>query len=434
MKSQFLRHSLNVYATQMALTILQAFIAIFSARFLGPTNKGVFSVLVLIFMMVVTLGRCGLGNAVIYFGGRRPPMAVIYNGFLLIGAIGVISALLALPAVFLFRHNFLRDIPLAGLIWMIAMIPVLYFIDYFAACFVAAAQMGRRNLLVLLQPVCQLILLILMVAVLRTGLAGALFSLSVALGLGVGWSIYMLKREIAGTLPKADAPLMKELLRFGLKSHLGGVMEVMNYRADFFLVNLFLGPAAVGFYSVAVNLAEIIWRFPEAVVLILIPKVTRMAAAEARAFTPRICRLILLPILLICLVLLFLGRFVILLFFGSSFLPAVYPFFFLLPGFIAFAIWKVLAGDLVAQGHPLIYSSTSAMAFAAMVLLDLWLIPAWGIAGAAVASSAAYLLASMLIIMMYRKVTGTRLADLLLPKKNDIRLLREAWGSRGSRP
>ncbi|TFG75165.1 MAG: hypothetical protein E4H23_11070, partial [Chrysiogenales bacterium] len=167
MKSQFLGHSLKVYATQLVQTVLLVLIAIGTARLLGPTNKGVFSILVLIPMMVVSLGRCGLGNAVIYFCGRKPATAVVFNGFLLIGMIGMVSALLLLPAVFAFKHNLLRDIPVTGLIWTIAMVPVFYFYDFFASSFAAVMQIQRRNLLVLMYPICQLILLVMTVAVLR---------------------------------------------------------------------------------------------------------------------------------------------------------------------------------------------------------------------------------------------------------------------------
>lgn len=426
MRSQFLRHSLKTYATQMAYTLLQALIAIAAARLLGPANKGVLSLLTVMLVMAVTLGRCGLGSAVIYFAGRRPAWAVIFNGGLLIAAIGAATAVLSLPVILLSRPQLLRGIPLTGLLWVAAMIPVLFAFDYFQSAFIAILQVNRRNLLLLLHPLVQLVLLAVTVGALRQGLAGALFSLSAALVIGVAWSLVKLKREMAGRLLRADRGLMKQLLRFGMRSHLGGVMEVMNSRADFLLINFFLGPAAVGFFSVAVNLGEIIWRFPEAVVLMLMPRVARMDADQAGAFTPRICRLVLLPVLLFCLGMLLLGRILIHLFFGASFLPAVAPLLWLLPGFAAFAVWKILAGDLVARGRPLIYSATAAAAFAAMVLLDLWLIPIWGITGAAAASSAAYLFASVLIILMYRRVTGVRLGDLLLAKKADFRLLRES--------
>lgn len=428
MKSQFLRHSLHTYAAQLAQTALAMLIAIGAARLLGPANKGIYSLLVLVPVLLVTLARCGLGPAVNYFCGRRAGSAVIFNGLLLIGVLAVGSLLLALPAVILLRRTLLRHVAPPMLLWMTGMIPVFFLFDYFLSSFAALMQVKRRNLLLLAYPACQLVLMMVMVAWLRWGLAGALLSLSLALVLAIGWSAVVLYREAPPASLRPDKALMGQLLRFGLKSHIGGVMEVMNYRADFFLVNLFLGPAAVGFYSVAVNLGELILRLPDAVVLILIPKLARMEAGQAGVVTPRLCRLILLPVLIFCLGLLVLGRFLIVFFFGPSFFPAAAPLLLLLPGFIAFAVWKILAGDLIARGRPLAYSVTALASFAAMVLLDCWLIPRWGIAGAAMASSSAYMAVTILIVVMYRRLTGIRLRDLFIPRREDFRLLAGTLG------
>lgn len=50
-------------------------------------------------------------------------------------------------------------------------------------------------------------------------------------------------------------------------------------------------------------------------------------------------------------------------------------------------IWKVLANDIIAQGHPIAYSFTTALAFCTMIVMDLLLIPRFGINGAAIGSS-----------------------------------------------
>ena len=424
MRSQFLRHSLRTYVAQMAFTLFQALIAIYIARLLGPESKGVYSLLAVVLMMAVIMGRLGLGHAVIYQCGRRRSLDVVFNGLLLAVGIGLAGGILSLPILFLLRGSLLRGIPRAGLAWAAAMIPLMFVFDYLQSAFIALMQMDHRNLLFLMHPVLQFVLLILSVGLLGWGLAGAFFSLSLAVTMAVVWGLFTLRDEASGTRLRADGPLMRELLRFGLKAHLGGAMEVMNYRADFFLINAFLGPVAVGFFSVAVNLVEVAWRLPEAVVLMLLPRVSRMDFVEAREFTPRVCRMVLFPVLALCLLLLLLGRPLILLFFGSAFQPAAAPLVLLLPGCLAFAVWKVLSGDLVAQGRPMAYSATATLGFGIMILLDLWLIPSHGLAGAAAAFSVTFLTAAVLIIRVYRRVTGNSLADLLIVKKEDVLLLR----------
>ena len=52
------------------------------------------------------------------------------------------------------------------------MIPVLFAFDYFQSAFIAILQVNRRNLLLLLHPLVQLVLLAVTVGALRQGLAG----------------------------------------------------------------------------------------------------------------------------------------------------------------------------------------------------------------------------------------------------------------------
>jgi Na+-driven multidrug efflux pump len=52
--------------------------------------------------------------------------------------------------------------------------------------------------------------------------------------------------------------------------------------------------------------------------------------------------------------------------------------------------------------------------------LNLWLIPKWGIAGVAFASSVAYIIATIVVIIAFVKISGKSWADILLIKKQDF--------------
>ena len=85
-------------------------------------------------------------------------------------------------------------------------------------------------------------------------------------------------------------------------------------------------------------------------------------------------------------------------FFGGSFGDSGPVLLILLPGFLAYAVCKILSSDLLARGHPLPFSAVSALAFTAMLFFDIWLIPRFGIRGAALASVIAYFLAALAMI------------------------------------
>lgn len=52
--------------------------------------------------------------------------------------------------------------------------------------------------------------------------------------------------------------------------------------------------------------------------------------------------------------------------------------------------------------------------------LNLWLIPKWGIAGAAFALTVAYIIATIVVIIAFVKISGKLWTDILLIKKQDF--------------
>lgn len=286
--------------------------------------------------------------------------------------------------------------------------------------FVALYHIDLRNRMVLLFPFANIVFFVIFVIVLKGKVKGAIgaWSLAVILSLIVSWR-WLIKKAVWRD-GKFDIALMKQLLRFGVRSHIGTLLELLNYRADYLLVNLYAGPSSVGLYSCSVNMAETAWKLPEAAAIVLLPNVARMPLPQAQALTQRICRIVLFLVLIFCIFLFVFRKTIILVLFGKTFLPSAEPLLILLPGFIAFALWKILAYGLLAQGYPQKYSLTSALAFFSMIILDFLLIPQKGIAGAAWASTIAYLFATIVVIGIYSRMTKTNLKALFIPHKSDF--------------
>jgi O-antigen/teichoic acid export membrane protein len=96
----------------------------------------------------------------------------------------------------------------------------------------------------------------------------------------------------------------------------------------------------------------------------------------------------------------------------------------LLPGFLAFSVWKILAADLLARGKPLRYSLTSGIAFFVLVILDILWIPAYGIRGAALAATLGFATATAVAAALYVRSGGARWRDLFIPCAGDFALVR----------
>ena len=171
-----------------------------------------------------------------------------------------------------------------------------------------------------------------------------------------------------------------------------------------FIVNYFLGPAGAGLYSVSVRLAELLWYLPNAVGFAIFPKVAATGADKMNAFTPRVFRMTLGLTVLGALGLALLGKPIIQLVYSSVFESAYVPMLVLLPGVVLLGGAKVLTNEMAGRGYPLYNSVNTSLTLMVTVLLDWVLIPRFGIIGAALASTIAYITMFVMTIGFHWKV------------------------------
>ena len=221
------------------------------------------------------------------------------------------------------------------------------------------------------------------------------------------------------------------LALYGLKGHLGTIFQSLNYRLDVYILALFFSPREVGLYSVAVGFSELLWIVPNALGMVIGQRAAVRSWGEANRITSTVTRLMLFALLWGCLLWPFLGRLVIPLFFGKAFREAVGPVAWLMPGIWLLSLWKNLVNDISSRGFPLIKTYTSGVALAATVILDLLLIPKYGIKGAGAASSIAYGVAAFLALLLYSKVTGVKVWEPVVVRCKDFKALLVINGGKG---
>jgi O-antigen/teichoic acid export membrane protein len=264
-----------------------------------------------------------------------------------------------------------------------------------------------------------LFFILVLVVALRLGVVGAICASILASVLVIGWALKELSKDVS-VRPILNPGLLKESVSFGFRGYLANVVQFFNYRLDMFVVNYFVGVANVGWYSTAVTGAELLWYIPQAVATILFPRTAAIGVEEAKLFTPKVCRNTLLITLIAALGLSAVGKPLIIFVYGEAYAPSVIALWLLLPGVVALSISKVLCSDLAGRGLLQYGAYSSAISLVATVVCDLFLIPRWGIAGAAVASSISYCIATLVVLFCYARISGNGLAIVLIPRKEDI--------------
>jgi O-antigen/teichoic acid export membrane protein len=391
---------------------------------LDPVARGYQSLLVLLPTLLATVSLLGIGSATPVILHRcadeRRLLANLIG--LALCVLVVMTMLLALSGSLLARY--LSDpkgysVTSQEVLLGMLLLPPTLLGDYIRAFLSARRDLRQVALSQSIQAGLQLLLSVLLVFGFGLGPLGAVWAIVLGAWAGLGWTMRSV-RAWWSFPPRLDGDVLRPLLGLGLRAHVGNLIQTFNYRLDVLIVQGLLGHAAVGLYQTSVALAELVWYVPNAVGAALL---TQIAAAGASTITPRVTRHTLLltivtSITLISIVVPALA------FLRPVYLPAVAPLCALLPGIIALSIHKVISGDLAGRGRPEYATYTSFLALFVTVIGNIILIPRWGILGAAYASSCAYIVQALALVVLFTRSEQVRWQELLIPSGDDVRYYR----------
>jgi O-antigen/teichoic acid export membrane protein len=421
--------------------ILWIAISIILARSLGPELRGVYALIIFIHTVLLKLGSLGIESANTYFTGSKQYEIkdIVSNSLIccLLISSGLILSFYIISNINTVQAYFNINQIEPFYLWLIVLtIPFSLLYLYLLHIVLGMEEIIKFNKINIFRYFFHFITLLLFLLILKQKLFGAVIS-HVLTTLILTLFIIFLIRKITKISISFKYELSKSTAKYGFKAYFGNLAQFLNYRLDFLLISAFLAPNAVGFYAIAVGMAETIWILPGAIATVLFPRVSSLNDTDANSLTPRIARHTYFIIFVFVLLLFFLAKPLINIFFGTAFLPSVRPLLLLLPGIIALAGSKTLTADLAGRGKPQIGAFAAFTSLAINVPLNLYLIPKWGISGAAFASSVAYISANLVIIFAFRHITRISLFDILIIKMKDLReykfllfKLREYYGVR----
>ena len=235
------------------------------------------------------------------------------------------------------------------------------------------------------------------------GLPGVLEVWLVAVGIAALVAFVPLLIRASG-FSGIDREVFRKILQVGGRGAGSTILIFLLFRANFYLVQYFMGEASVGVYKIATIFADMMQRLPNIAGLVLLPKVIR-GQDEDDALSLNVARGVLLFSLLAAAGILVFGREVIDLFFGEY--PDAYaPLVWMLPGLVLTGFGSVFNIKLAGQGYPAITLWAPAVALGVNVGLSWVLIPAMGLRGAALSTSVAYGLWVLAVTVFYRRRTG----------------------------
>ena len=402
----------NVIVTlgrQLGAGILQLVTLAIIARVFGPSGNGAYTLTLLLPTLLATFLNLGMSPANVYFLGAKKVNAQYAWNVTLKISVWLVFLGWGIGAYLLsFHHQTLfPDIPSTLLILSLGCFPLVLLTANISSFFQGLQQFKQFNIVLLLQPVLNLITISMLIILGIEDLLYIMMSYFGSLFITLCVAYRLLKKLLSSTQYPKPPNYGKQLLNYGYKAHFSNILAFVNYRADLFILGYFLGPLPVGIYVIAVNITEKLWLLSTAISTVLLPKLSELSDEEdkRKVLTPLISRWVLWLTLMASALLALVGEWLIRFIFGTEFDAAYTAILYLLPGIVFGASSKVLANDIAARGRPELNLATSWISVTINVLGNIILIPKMGLLGAALATSISYSVNFVLRLVMHQYFT-----------------------------
>lgn len=424
----FVKNAGITLITSIFTLIIGVVISVIVARILGPRGQGFYSITMLLPLMIVTFTNLGIARSTVYHIGRGiyPLKDLVGTILTSIFIISIVSIIVGLITIFFFSNSIFLGVSRIFLLLSLLLIPFqLFFYQFLSGILLGIQKIKEYNFFVIIRSISSLLFVCLFLLGLNTGVIGVIIANLFSL-LFAGLIAYIWMFKFLNGVPfsfRIDKKILYSLFSFGYKVHLNNVLAFLHLRIDIFMLNFLINPLAVGFYVISVGIAERLWMLSQAVSTVLYPKVVSMKdELQRNEFTSIVARSTLLITIFGAFSFFILSKWLIILLYSKRYLNSVAPFQILLIGVVAISISRVLTNDIDARGKPMINTYITFVTLIGNIVLNIILIPKYGVIGAALATSISYSLSSIIKIFIYCKISGNPVINVIMFKKSDIKL------------
>jgi len=414
-KSALLTGSLILFASNIAMRALDFAFRVLMGRMLVPYDYGLLNLAIPLQFMIIIIAAAGIAPSIARFTSKYRAKgqldklndvvssAMFYYGLLGLG-LGALFVLLSKPlAVYLFHTP-----ELAPILMMAAIaIPITMFVAIFTGTFQGFKKMHYMSYSLVVGQVFRVIFAVALVLI---GLkafgaaAGSMLGFLMAIPL-----VFVLYRKLSIKYTKAVFSRFKEILLFSLPVTVTALSIFLLAFTDVFFIGALLDPIKVGVYSAASPIARLPIAFAIAISATLLPIVSESHEKGDNKIRGHVRESILLVLLAIIPMVLFLFMFagpVITVLFGANYAAAVEPLKILVVGVAFMSFFAMSSGIFQGMGKPKIPMYVLLCVALLNIILNSYLIPLYGINGAAIAtsiSSATAGIASLVLIKLLVK-------------------------------
>ena len=423
---------LGTVASRFIIAILTLAMVLINARVLGPEKVGTLSLIILAVTIIQLLNSFVGGSALVYLVPRLDLVKLLIPAYswALITAVagtGLLGVLQLFPQGFVIHFYIIPEGYFLH-VMLLSMILSLASVNFMVL--MGQERIKTYNTITVVQVISLFMSVLVFFFIFRQcDIAAYLKGLYISYLLAFFLGLRMILPLVKTSSPGGMKAVMKEIFHYGSIMQLGNILQFLNYRVSYYFVEFFLNRAAVGVYSVGVQLSESIWLMAKSIHMV---QYTRISNESDPQYAARLTLNLLKITFLFTLISLLLILVLLNLFFPLIFKPA----FSLVPsimlalsaGILVFSVSIILSPYFSGTGKPIHNTISAAIGLIFTITFSFLLIPGMGIMGAAWAASMAYSAATLYLLIVFVRKAKVSFADFLLRKKEILSIVDEIRG------
>ena len=405
-------------------TILGLVGSIILARWLGPSQRGIFAAIILIPSILQYFVNFGLSSATVYFTAiSDADKHKIWSSVFTIGLFqSILGLLFGREIINLYLPKFSSNSVQLGHLYLLTL-PLGLFGMYATYMLQGASYFKITNILKCIVP---------------AGYCVGILSLKIQNMLSVENMVYiqifiqlvylmvafafLYKIILRRFSLQIDFDYIRKMLNYGIKAWFGDVSQLANSQTDQFLIGFFLNSRDLGIYTVAVSVAGFTSIFANAVRTIIVPtvagKITFIDKANEIVFYFKrywffsfIFHLIFVLSVSILIPLIF----------GKQYSESVAISQILILGYLFINAKTILAGGIQGMGFPEIISIVEFIGMIISLIFSYLLVQNLGLLGVSIAISVAYFSQFVGLIIFIKRKTIASYQNLLGVSRNELK-------------
>ena len=395
--------------------------SVLTARILGPENKGIQAIVLLIYTTLIPLFSLGSSAGIRFYLTNYYSLSESIKTiiFILFGymsfnvfLVGIISYFGWFQIESISSENILFPV-------ILGILPV-YSKSVLTRVFISQSKFRSLNKITIVYKVIYFTLIVVVYLSAINGLKGVIYSMIICEFI-YGFVLWYYISKLFDLKSSFDFRLFKKIHAYGFQAWTSEVLRISNRRVDQLILSFLVPLNSLGLYYVAVSLSELVQLLPSKAIPILFNIINKEENPIIRKnILVQSHRIILFVTIGLSITLAAAGYFIINFLYGKEFSYSFFIFLLYLPGTITYMGTRVILQYFGAVGKPFYLTLIQLSGILMGLPLYFILIPFYGVIGAAISSSIAYSITSFVAILL---VSETSFLAYYQINRNDIKNL-----------